>query len=209
MASDQIGIKSPEANSSQLRPQALIYIRRECESFEEVTKQALLETIEEAVPEMWSEAMKNAWGEAHDQLANAIKVEIKEAHDQHANLITTLLMFSLLEFQVTKQAVLETIEEAVPEMWSEAMKNAWGEAHDQLANAIKVETKEAHDQHANLIMFGRKQYSDGLKLLQLQLQRLLQRFPKLLQSSLATHKSATVCQPLQMYNCDSFNRCKV
>jgi hemoglobin-like flavoprotein len=44
-----------------------------------------LETIEEAMPEMWSEAMKNAWGDAHDQLANAIKAEMKEAHDQHAN----------------------------------------------------------------------------------------------------------------------------
>jgi len=49
-----------------------------------------LETIEEAIPEMWSLAMKNAWAEAHDQLANAIKAEMKEAHDQldNANLIS-------------------------------------------------------------------------------------------------------------------------
>jgi hemoglobin-like flavoprotein len=52
-----------------------------------VTKQALLETIKEAVPEMWSPAMENAWGEAHDQLANAIKAEMKKAdHDQQANI---------------------------------------------------------------------------------------------------------------------------
>lgn len=46
-------------------------------------------------------------------------------------------------FEVTKQALLETIQEAVPEMWSEAMKNAWGEAHDQLAKAIIAEMKKA------------------------------------------------------------------
>lgn len=38
---------------------------------------ALLETVKEAVPEMWSEAMKNAWEEAHDQLADAIISEMK------------------------------------------------------------------------------------------------------------------------------------
>lgn len=56
---------------------------------------ALLETIKEAVAEMWSDEMKNAWAEAHDQLADAIKAEMKnaltgeEAHNQlpHANAI--------------------------------------------------------------------------------------------------------------------------
>ncbi|XP_059438038.1 plastid division protein PDV2 [Corylus avellana] len=43
----------------------------------EVTKFALLETIKEAVPEMWSPEMKNAWGEAYDQLVAAIKSEMK------------------------------------------------------------------------------------------------------------------------------------
>ncbi|XP_058758073.1 non-symbiotic hemoglobin 0-like isoform X2 [Vicia villosa] len=212
----------------------------------EVTKQALLETIQEAVTEMWSEAMKNAWGEAHDQLAKAIIAEMKEA--ANANLITNMeenttssfteeqealvvkswnaikkdsgdlslkfftkileiappakQLFSFLKdsnvpldqnpklkphamsvflmtcesavqlqktgkvtvresnlkklgathfktgvkdehFEVTKRALLETIQEAVPEMWSEAMKNAWGEAHDQLAKAIIAEMKKA------------------------------------------------------------------
>jgi len=45
--------------------------------FVKVTKLALLETIQEAVPEMWSPAMKNAWEEAHDQLADAIISEMK------------------------------------------------------------------------------------------------------------------------------------
>ena len=43
--------------------------------------------------------------------------------------------------QVTKYALMETIKEAVPEMWSPEMKNAWGEAYDQLVAAIKSETK--------------------------------------------------------------------
>ncbi|CAK7329754.1 unnamed protein product [Dovyalis caffra] len=43
----------------------------------EVTKFALLETIKEAVPEMWSPEMKNAWGQAYDQLVAAIKTEMK------------------------------------------------------------------------------------------------------------------------------------
>lgn len=45
----------------------------------EVTKLALLETVKKAVAEMWSDEMKNAWAEAHDQLADAIKAEMKNA----------------------------------------------------------------------------------------------------------------------------------
>ncbi|XP_075499810.1 uncharacterized protein LOC142538358 [Primulina tabacum] len=44
-------------------------------------------------------------------------------------------------FEVTKFALLETIKEAVPEMWSPEMKNAWAEAYDQLVDAIKAEMK--------------------------------------------------------------------
>ncbi|OIV99463.1 hypothetical protein TanjilG_17273 [Lupinus angustifolius] len=44
-------------------------------------------------------------------------------------------------FEVTKFALLETIKEAVPEIWSPAMKDAWGEAYDQLVGAIKSEMK--------------------------------------------------------------------
>ncbi|XP_034681514.1 hemoglobin-2 [Vitis riparia] len=43
----------------------------------EVTKFALLETIKEAVPEMWSPEMKNAWAQAYDQLVVAIKSEMR------------------------------------------------------------------------------------------------------------------------------------
>lgn len=43
-----------------------------------MTKYALLETIKEAIPEMWSPEMKMAWGEAYDQLAAAIKAEMRQ-----------------------------------------------------------------------------------------------------------------------------------
>ncbi|XP_038983626.1 hemoglobin-2-like [Phoenix dactylifera] len=43
----------------------------------EVTRFALLDTIKEAVPGMWSPEMKNAWAEAYDQLVAAIKQEMK------------------------------------------------------------------------------------------------------------------------------------
>lgn len=45
----------------------------------EVVKTALLETIEGAVPGMWTPEMKGAWEEAYDQLAAAIKDEMKLA----------------------------------------------------------------------------------------------------------------------------------
>lgn len=44
-------------------------------------------------------------------------------------------------FEVVKYALLETIKEAIPEIWSPEMKSAWGEAYDQLAAAIKKEMK--------------------------------------------------------------------
>ncbi|XP_031736713.1 plastid division protein PDV2 [Cucumis sativus] len=43
----------------------------------EVTKFALLETIKEGIPEMWSVEMKGAWAEAYDQLVSAIKAQMK------------------------------------------------------------------------------------------------------------------------------------
>uniref|UniRef100_A0A0E0A1N2 Globin domain-containing protein n=1 Tax=Oryza glumipatula TaxID=40148 RepID=A0A0E0A1N2_9ORYZ len=44
-----------------------------------VVKTALLDTIKDAVPEVWSPEMKGAWEEAYDQLAAAIKEEMKKA----------------------------------------------------------------------------------------------------------------------------------
>ncbi|XP_073006442.1 anaerobic nitrite reductase NSHB1-like isoform X2 [Typha latifolia] len=42
----------------------------------EVLKFALLETIKEAIPYMWSPEMKEAWSEAYDHLVAAIKSEM-------------------------------------------------------------------------------------------------------------------------------------
>lgn len=41
-----------------------------------MTKFALLDTIKEAIPDMWSPEMKSAWGEAYDELVAAIKKEM-------------------------------------------------------------------------------------------------------------------------------------
>ena len=38
---------------------------------------ALLDTIKEAVPEMWCSEMKSAWTEAYNQLVAAVKQEMK------------------------------------------------------------------------------------------------------------------------------------
>ncbi|KAJ0102310.1 hypothetical protein Patl1_05976 [Pistacia atlantica] len=43
-----------------------------------VVKEALLRTIKEGVGKKWSEDMGSAWSEAYDQLAAAIKAEMKE-----------------------------------------------------------------------------------------------------------------------------------
>ena len=45
--------------------------------FVKVAKSALLETIKEGVPELWSPALKDAWAVAYDQLVTAIKSEMK------------------------------------------------------------------------------------------------------------------------------------
>lgn len=44
-------------------------------------------------------------------------------------------------FDVVKFCLLETIKDAVPDMWSLEMKTAWDEAYTQLAEAIKSEMK--------------------------------------------------------------------
>ncbi|KAA3466503.1 non-symbiotic hemoglobin class 2 [Gossypium australe] len=50
-------------------------------------------------------------------------------------------------FEVVKEALLKTIEEAIGEKkWNEEINNAWGEAYDQLVEAIKAEMKNHHDE---------------------------------------------------------------
>ncbi|XVE67416.1 hypothetical protein DITRI_Ditri08aG0159000 [Diplodiscus trichospermus] len=73
------------------------------------------------------------------QLRKAGKVTVKESNLK--DLGATHFKYGVADehFEVTKYALLETIKEAVPEMWSPEMKNAWGEAFDKLAAAIKNE----------------------------------------------------------------------
>ncbi|KAL0454195.1 UNVERIFIED_CONTAM: Non-symbiotic hemoglobin 1 [Sesamum latifolium] len=75
------------------------------------------------------------------QLRRAGKVTVKDSTLK--DLGATHFKYGVVDehFEVTKYALLETIKEAVPEMWSPEMKTAWAEAYDQLAAAIKTEMK--------------------------------------------------------------------
>lgn len=43
----------------------------------QVVKEALLRTVKEGVGEKWSDEMGSAWERAYDQLASAIKAQMK------------------------------------------------------------------------------------------------------------------------------------
>ncbi|KAB2036106.1 hypothetical protein Goshw_027241 [Gossypium schwendimanii] len=75
------------------------------------------------------------------QLRKAGKVTVRESNLK--KLGATHFKYGVVDehFEVTKFALLETIKEAVPDMWSDEMKNAWGEAYDRLVAAIKIEMK--------------------------------------------------------------------
>ncbi|KAL2328918.1 hypothetical protein Fmac_022345 [Flemingia macrophylla] len=75
------------------------------------------------------------------QLRKAGKVTVRESNLKKLGATHFKYGVANEHFEVTKFALLETIKEAVPEMWSPAMKNAWGEAYDQLVDAIKSEMK--------------------------------------------------------------------
>jgi len=47
--------------------------------------------------------------------------------------------------QIVKQALLLTIEEAVPDKWSLAMAAAWEEAYNHLADVIKAEMRSERE----------------------------------------------------------------
>ncbi|KAI6676580.1 hypothetical protein NL676_037376 [Syzygium grande] len=46
------------------------------------------------------------------------------------------------DFDVVRDVLLRTIEEAVGEKWSEEMEGAWGEGYDELTAAIQAEMKD-------------------------------------------------------------------
>ncbi|KAL7118862.1 hypothetical protein ACP275_02G027400 [Erythranthe tilingii] len=79
--------------------------------------------------------------EAAVQLRKAGKVVIRDSSLK--KLGATHFKYGVADehFEVTKYALMETIKEAVGEMWSAEMKKAWSVAYDQLVAAIKTEMK--------------------------------------------------------------------
>ncbi|KAJ4716442.1 putative Non-symbiotic hemoglobin [Melia azedarach] len=75
------------------------------------------------------------------QLRKAGKVTVRESSLKKLGATHYKYGVANEHFEVTKFALLETIKEAVPEMWSPEMKNAWAQAYDQLVAAIKSEMK--------------------------------------------------------------------
>ncbi|XP_074345823.1 anaerobic nitrite reductase HB1-like isoform X1 [Apium graveolens] len=71
------------------------------------------------------------------QLRKAGKVTVKESTLDDMGATHSRVGVVDEHFEVTKFALLETIKEAVPDMWSPEMKNAWGEAYDQLVITMK------------------------------------------------------------------------
>ncbi|XP_050234460.1 non-symbiotic hemoglobin 1 [Mercurialis annua] len=75
------------------------------------------------------------------QLRKAGKVTVRESSLKKLGAIHFKYGVVDEHFEVTKFALLETIKEAVAEIWSPNMKKAWGEAYDQLVAAIVSEMK--------------------------------------------------------------------
>ncbi|KAL9455335.1 hypothetical protein AB3S75_010700 [Citrus x aurantiifolia] len=75
------------------------------------------------------------------QLRKAGKVTVRESTLKKLGAVHFKSGVVNEHFKVTKFALLETIKEAVPELWSPEMKSAWSEAYDQLVAAIKSEMK--------------------------------------------------------------------
>ncbi|RWW85696.1 hypothetical protein BHE74_00005610 [Ensete ventricosum] len=76
------------------------------------------------------------------QLRKAGKVTVRETTLKRLGATHSKYGVVNEHFEVTRFALLDTIKEAVPEMWCPEMKAAWGEAYDQLVAAIKQEMKK-------------------------------------------------------------------
>ncbi|XP_039137196.1 LOW QUALITY PROTEIN: hemoglobin-2-like [Dioscorea cayenensis subsp. rotundata] len=75
------------------------------------------------------------------QLRKAGKITVRETTLK--KLGATHFKYGVVDehFEVVRFSLLETIKEAVGDIWCPEMKSAWGEAYDQLVAAIKVEMK--------------------------------------------------------------------
>ncbi|EAY98709.1 hypothetical protein OsI_20641 [Oryza sativa Indica Group] len=81
--------------------------------------------------------------ESATQLRKTGDVKVREATLRRLGATHVKAGVADAHFEVVKTALLDTIKDAVPEMWSPEMKGAWEEAYDQLAAAIKEEMKKA------------------------------------------------------------------
>nr|AEQ39061.1 putative non-symbiotic hemoglobin class 1 [Wolffia arrhiza] len=77
--------------------------------------------------------------ESAAQLRKAGKVTVRDTTLRRLGAVHAKYGVVDEHFDVVRFALLETIKEAVPEMWSPEMKDAWRVAYDQLAAAIKKE----------------------------------------------------------------------
>ncbi|GAY66526.1 hypothetical protein CUMW_249410 [Citrus unshiu] len=86
------------------------------------------------------------------QLRKAGKVTVRESTLKKLGAVHFKSGVVNEHFEVTKFALLETIKEAVPEIWSPEMKSAWSEACDQLVAAINdpVERKAGEEKMDNI-----------------------------------------------------------
>ncbi|KAK3138257.1 hypothetical protein QOZ80_5AG0366490 [Eleusine coracana subsp. coracana] len=81
--------------------------------------------------------------ESATQLRNTGDVKVREATLKRLGATHVKAGVADAHFEVVKTALLDTIRDAVPDMWTPEMKAAWEEAYDQLATAIKAEMKKA------------------------------------------------------------------
>ncbi|CAA0807577.1 Non-symbiotic hemoglobin 1 [Striga hermonthica] len=75
------------------------------------------------------------------QLRKEGKVVIRDSSLKRLGVVHAKTRVMDEHFEVAKYALLETIKEAVGEMWSPEMKDAWTVAYNHLVAAIKTEMK--------------------------------------------------------------------
>jgi hemoglobin-like flavoprotein len=79
------------------------------------------------------------------QLREKGKVTVKEIALRYLGSVHVKNRVVDEHFQIVKQALLLTIEEAVPDKWSLAMAAAWEEAYNHLADVIKAEMRSERE----------------------------------------------------------------
>lgn len=79
------------------------------------------------------------------QLREKGEVKVKEIALRYLGSVHVKNRVVDADFEIMKQALLLTIEEAVPDKWSLAMASAWEEAYNHLAAVIKAKMKSGRE----------------------------------------------------------------